>query len=149
MLQKSLSNAMCTGRHCCCLLLCLIKHDVRSLVLLLYLLGQLGVECWVGEAPYHSAYFAAAFLCSQFFCFLNTVCSCSSLHFLTPPFLLQLWFANANENNQQTPFMWPVHLVSCCLPSCTFPLFLLGVNVSLARKGRAVVKSALSWEWME
>lgn len=115
---KSHSNAICTSRQCSCVLLCLLKHNVRSLVLLSYLLGQLGVECCVGAAPYHSAYFAEAFLCSQSFCFPNIVCSCSSLRFLTPPFLFQLWFADASENNQQTQFLWPVYLISCCLPSC-------------------------------
>lgn len=94
-----------------------------------YLLRQHEVKCCTGEAPYPSWYFPAASLCSQFSPFPSISSDYSSFHFLTSLFLLQLCFASANENNQQSPFMWLVFLISHCLV-LQFPLFLLSVSVS-------------------
>lgn len=120
---------------------CVLKFIVRSLVLLPYLLGLFRVKCCLEGAPNPSAYSAEMFFCSWFSCFPNTVSNNSGFHFQTFPFLLQLCFATANENNQQTPFVacisyLPLSYSSFC--SCWVSMF------SSVRKWQALAKSTLS-----
>ena len=127
---------------------CVVKHTVRSLVLLPYLSGRFRIRCCLGGAPYPSAGFAEAFLCSWCSCFPNILSNYSGFWSLTSPFLLQLCFASANEKNQQTPFVACISYLPW-FSILQFPLFLQSVGALSVRKWQALAKSALSWEWLE